>query len=98
MNQLINRMNNVLGEWKSAYLMQASFEHSEFKLTENGFLQFQDLIICDANNLELESAAFDAEEIVFTLSNLRSIILTISWPLDEEPFVSELHFHCGLSS
>jgi len=98
MNQLISRMNNVLTEWKSTHCIQASLAHFEFHLTETGFLQYQDLLICDANNLQLESASFDPEEILFSFSNLRSITLTITWPMDEDPYVSDLLFHCGFSS
>lgn len=89
---LVQMMNQVLSDWKATYdTFTAVPEVFSLGVGDQIYLGTQPLLQLPAGT-SLVSSQFDANQISFSFSNFRSIMVYIEWPEDMPPRVSGLFF------
>lgn len=89
MHSIISYLNDVLNQWKKDHDIFSAVS-SQFSESE-GFLCFQDLPLCKLDkSLEMEGAEYDSESIQFYLNDNRSILIYMSWQVNEPPIVENV--------
>ena len=89
MSGLTHRMNDILHDWRSRYDILSSVS-MEFQEDEIGQLCFCDKPLCLTSGLEMESARYDAERILFDFTGQRRIQLSVAWPEESSPYVTSI--------
>lgn len=91
MNECIFEMNNVLADWKSRFDISNNVQMT-FAESANGIITFNGKPICPGEDLVLESANYDAEQITYFFEEKKVIGITVIWPEDMGPVISSIIF------
>ena len=94
---LIDQMNSILTAWKAQFDIMSSVSLL-FSADDRGQLLFNTKPLCLLNDLELDTAQFDAEQIVFDFIDQHQLLLQFIWPEEGTPYVDFVCFkrHFGI--
>ncbi len=94
MENLVSQINDILSSWKVTFDLLSQVRLA-FSLDPHMVLCLNDIQLCPAKPMVLDHVSYDAEQISFLFADLSRIQITITWPEEAAPFMSDVQFITG---
>lgn len=91
MNDLLNRLNAILSDWKTHYDIFSAVS-MQFQVDDREQLCFNGKPLCSAADLAFISSYYDLESIHLYFTANRIVKIQLLWPEEQPPIISAVLF------
>ena len=91
MDKLTSQLNNIVSQWADVFDLLSQIR-LVFSVNQHANLCLNNTRLCPAEQMVLDHVMYDPEEIVFFFEDSSEIRISITWPEEGAPFVSDINF------